>query len=101
MTKVYRFQGVTFEWDEQKAERNIQKHGITFEEAEEAAEVFFDPLAVFDNEYQNSEFREIVLGCSYRFRTLMVIHVERSDRIRIISVRKATNQELRRYESNI
>ena len=37
MTKVYRFQGVTFEWDKQKAERNIQKHGITFEEA---AEVF-------------------------------------------------------------
>lgn len=51
--------------------------------------------------YENSEFREVVLGCSYRFRTLMVIHVERSDRIRSISVRKATNQELRRYESNI
>ena len=98
MTKIYQFQGTTFEWDEQKAERNIQKHGIPFEEA---AEVFFDPLAVFDNEYQNFEFRETVLGCSYRFRTLMVIHVERSDRIRIISARSATSQELRLYENGI
>lgn len=38
---VYRLQGVEFEWDDQKARENIEKHGITFEEA---VEVFFDPF---------------------------------------------------------
>ena len=41
MMVVYRLQGVEFEWDDQKAQRNILNHGITFEEA---AEVFFDPF---------------------------------------------------------
>ena len=40
MDITYQLQGVLFEWDENKAKINIQKHGVTFEEA---AEVFFDP----------------------------------------------------------
>jgi uncharacterized DUF497 family protein len=41
MDVTYQLQGVLFEWDENKAQTNIQKHGVTFEEA---AEVFFDPF---------------------------------------------------------
>jgi uncharacterized protein len=41
MSVRYSLQGIAFEWDEQKAQTNLKKHGITFEEA---AEVFFDPL---------------------------------------------------------
>jgi uncharacterized protein len=41
MDVTYQLQGVLFEWDETKAQTNIQKHGVTFEEA---AEVFFDPF---------------------------------------------------------
>ncbi len=40
MDVTYPLQGALFEWDENKAQTNIQKHGVTFEEA---AEVFFDP----------------------------------------------------------
>lgn len=43
MTVIYRFQGVEFEWDANKAQGNIENHGVTFEEA---AEVFFDPFFV-------------------------------------------------------
>jgi uncharacterized DUF497 family protein len=41
MDVTYQLQGVLFEWDENKAQTNIQKHGVTFEEA---IEVFFDPF---------------------------------------------------------
>ena len=41
MDVIYRLQGVEFEWDDQKAQQNVEKHGITFEDA---AEVFFDPF---------------------------------------------------------
>ena len=41
MDVTYRLQGVTFEWDEDKARANVEKHGVTFEEA---AEAFFDPF---------------------------------------------------------
>ena len=41
MDVVYRLQGVEFEWDAQKSQRNVEHHGVTFEEA---AGVFFDPF---------------------------------------------------------
>jgi uncharacterized protein len=41
MDRIYRRQGVEFEWDESKARDNLEKHGVTFEEA---AEIFFDPF---------------------------------------------------------
>jgi len=41
MDIVYRLQGIEFKWDEEKAEANVRKHGVTFEEA---AEIFFDPF---------------------------------------------------------
>lgn len=98
MTVVYRLQGIEFEWNEQKAQDNVEKHSITFEEA---AEVFFDPF------YQSGdatpadadEQREFILGYSVMQRLLLVIYVERRDRTRIISARLATRAERKQYES--
>ena len=86
-----------FEWDEAKAKRNLQKHGISFLEAQA---VFNDPLLVTfeDEEHSNGETRYVSIGMSDRGRILVIVHVERNDRIRLISCRKATVREQRLYE---
>jgi len=86
-----------FEWDPGKAEANVTKHGVTFEEAET---VFGDPLArLFDDEIHSyEEKRNAIFGHSDQGRLLIVSYTERSnDRIRIISARPATPKESRRY----
>ena len=86
-----------FEWDEAKAKRNLQKHGISFLEAQT---VFNDPLLITfeDEEHSNGETRYVSIGMSDRGRILAIVHVERNDRIRLISCRKATVREQRLYE---
>jgi uncharacterized DUF497 family protein len=88
-------EGFEFEWDANKAESNFLKHGVTFEEA---AEVFLDPFYVVGDASANAEEREFILGYSLAERLLLVVHVERSGRIRIISARVATRTERRLYE---
>jgi uncharacterized protein len=90
---------VEFEWDDAKAESNLAKHGVSFEEA---LTVFDDPLAaIFDDEHHSlGERREIIVGYSYRSRLVLVSFVERSDRVRIISARPATRRERTGYEEN-
>lgn len=95
MNIEYRLEGFGFEWDENKAQSNFQKHGVTFEEA---AEVFLDPFHVTGNASANLEEREFALGYSLAERLLLVVHVERGIRIRIISARVATRTERRLYE---
>ena len=58
MNIVYNLQGIEFEWDSNKAENNIIKHGITFEEA---AEVFFDPFYQTGDATSKNEQREFIL----------------------------------------
>ena len=86
-----------FEWAEAKATRNVNKHGVSFEEA---SSVFGDPLAVTipDPLHSEEEDRFITLGESHRRRLLVVVSTERGDRIRIISARVATRRERRTYE---
>jgi len=86
-----------FEWDPEKAISNFEKHGVTFEEA---ASVFFDPLSITINDPKHSirESRFIIIGHSILRRILVVIHTDRSDKIRIISGRPATTSEKRNYE---
>ncbi len=89
---------VRFDWDEDKARANINKHGVSFEEA---STVFSHPLAkVFsDEEHSGEEVREIIVGWSVLDRLLLVAFTERGDDVvRIISARKATRQERRDYE---
>ena len=86
-----------FEWDPDKAASNLEKHRISFEEAES---VFADPLArLFDDDVHSfEEKRHAIFGHSYNDRLLIVSYTEReNDRIRIISARLATPKESRRY----
>lgn len=84
-----------FEWDSDKAAQNLDKHGVLFEEA---ATVFADPLAVYVDDGSGIG-RIAAIGMSLRSRVLYVVHVERSQRDRIISARQATAAERRLYES--
>jgi uncharacterized DUF497 family protein len=88
-----------FEWDKDKAALNKKKHKITFEEA---ATVFGDPLAaVFDDPvHSQEEHREILIGHSARNRLLIISFTERGKAIRIISARRANQQERKDYEEN-
>lgn len=95
MTVVYQVQGVVFEWDDRKAESNIEKHGITFEEA---AEVFFDPFCQFGDASDEGEQRDLIIGYSLLPRMLLVVYTDRSENNRIISARMATRAERKLYE---
>jgi uncharacterized protein len=88
---------LTFEWDEQKAEQNLRKHQVDFEEAKT---VFGDPYAITipDPQHSASESRYIDIGYSSRRRLLVVVYTERGPNIRIISCRRATRRERRVYE---
>jgi len=87
-----------FEWDPEKAEANLRKHGVTFAEA---ATVFFDQLSItiHDPLHSRDENRFVITGVSESQRHLVVVHVDRGDRIRIVSARPATTTERKRYES--
>ncbi|CAN2042987.1 BrnT family toxin [Candidatus Magnetomoraceae bacterium gMMP-1] len=86
-----------FEWNSIKNQANLKKHGINFEEAQS---VFDDKYAIIidDRFHSNKEYREIIVGQSLRKHFLYVVFVERGDYIRIISARKLTSAERRRYE---
>ena len=84
----------SFEWDSEKATRNLAKHGVSFPEA---ATVFADPLAVYLDD-GSGEGRMVVIGTSLRERVLYVVHIERAERDRIISARGATPGERALYE---
>lgn len=87
-----------FEWDHRKAERNVKKHRISFDEA---VTVFYDPLAAtFDDpDHSVGERHFITVGFSSRGRLLVVAHAERAGKSRIISARLATAQERKRHET--
>jgi uncharacterized DUF497 family protein len=90
----YQLQDIRFQWDANKAQSNVLKHGITFEEA---AEVFFDPLHQIGDASTSDEQRDFVLGYSFRRRILLVVYVERGKRTRIISARRGTRHERKSY----
>ena len=85
-----------FEWDDEKAESNFKKHGVSFDEA---TTVFLDPLSITipDPLHSEEEDRFVLLGESCLGRILVVVHGERGDNIRIISAREATRREKRTY----
>ncbi len=91
---------ISFKWDSKKAKGNLEKHNISFEEAQT---VFSDPNArmIFDTEHSGDEERFIILGISSALRLLVVCHCYRENDmiIRIISARKATRKEQKQYGS--
>ena len=85
-----------FEWDDEKAVANLEKHGVSFGEA---TEVFYDPNALegFDAEHSTDENRFFIIGLSSR-RLLYVVYAERAgDVLRIISARRAVKREQELY----
>ena len=85
-------------WNPKKAQANIRKHGVSFEEAQS---VFYDEYAVefYDDEHSEWEDRFLLLGLSSRLHLLLICHCYREDEetIRIISARKATKSESAHY----
>ena len=88
-----------FEWDDQKAASNVQKHGVSFDEA---VSVFGDAMALTfsDTEHVEMEERSRTYGISNKSRLLVVIHTKRHSGSRIISARKATRYEKGIYENS-
>jgi len=86
-----------FEWDEEKAQANLRTHKVSFDEA---TTVFSDPFSITipDPDHSTDEERYIDIGTSDKGRLLVVSYTERGTNIRIISCRKATPNERRRYE---
>jgi len=93
----YEINGTTFVWNAKKAAANSGKHeGITFEEA---ATVFFDPFFCLVDASRKDEARDAVIGYDTFSRLLFVVHIELDgEAIRIISGRKATNEEHTHYD---
>lgn len=90
---------IQFEWDSRKAHDNLAKHGVSFDEA---STVFQDGLSITiaDPLHFTDEERFVLIGHSCRNRLLVVVHVDRGVRTRIISARPATKRERRNYEEN-
>jgi uncharacterized protein len=88
---------LAFEWDTNKANGNLAKHGVSFEES---STVFGDPrsLTIPDPVHSQTEERFVTIGSSHRGKLLVVVHTERGDNIRIISARPASRRERRNYE---
>jgi uncharacterized DUF497 family protein len=88
---------LTFEWDGKKADENLRKHGVSFEEAKT---VFNDPFSVTicDPDHSSDEQRYVDIGLSLKGRLIVVSYCERGETIRLISSRKATRKERRYYE---
>jgi len=86
-----------FEWDNNKAKQNRIKHRVAFEEA---VSVFGDHLSmtIADPMHSEQEHRLITIGKSKQERLLVVSHTDRNNKVRIISARKATRAERKKYE---
>jgi len=87
-----------FEWNANKANLNEKKHGVSFEEA---SSVLSDLLSITINDplHRENEERWVTIGQSNKRRTLVVVHTERGDAIRLISARLANTHEQNRYEN--
>ena len=88
-----------FEWDDYKAQKNINKHGISFDEAKE---VFNDFTACIfnDEKHSNIEKRELIIGYSKIGRLIIVCYTMRQDKIRIINARLTNKNERKRHEEH-
>ncbi|MFZ5586474.1 MAG: BrnT family toxin [Thermodesulfobacteriota bacterium] len=94
----YFFNGSWFHWDDHKAKKNHEKHGVTFPEA---CEVFDDPFYHMEAAGAEAEERWLILGYSTRQRLLAVVAAAPEEQAwRIISARPATPGERQKYEED-
>ena len=86
---------MSFEWDPGKARGSLRKHGVDFTDAVGA---LLDPWARTVSDPHPDEERYLTLGTDYLERLVVVSWTIRGDRIRVISARRATRSERRRYQ---
>ena len=86
-----------YDWDEAKEASNLDKHGVSFEEA---LTVFRDPLYIdfYDPDHSVDEHRYLIMGQSTAGRLLIVSYTERDEVVRLISAREVTSSERKAYE---
>ena len=89
-----------FEWDEEKARKNLAKHHVDFDEAKDVCD---DPFhMIFLDRFEGGEQRWHAVGAVGPVVLLLVVHIypdtDNDTRVRIIGARKASRQERRRYE---
>ena len=84
------------EWDAAKAARNLQKHGVSFEDA---VLVFHDPgrIEAYDGRADYGEDRWVTIGLAYSAVLYVVYTVRHEETIRLISARKADAHERQQY----
>ncbi|GAB1483432.1 BrnT family toxin [Treponema sp.] len=89
-----------FEWDEKKDKANQEKHHLAFKDAKY---VFADPFSISREDFTEKEERRHIIGAIGGILMVLVVYTMRSEEdeeiIRIISARKATAAERRRYEA--
>lgn len=96
---MYYIVGMVVRWDAKKAATNLKKHGIAFEEA---VAVLFNDRTIEIEDMRHREHRFIIIGISVHTRLLTVVYAYRyEDEIRIISARKSTRNEEKKYEERI
>jgi uncharacterized protein len=79
-----------YDWDEAKNRKNLAKHGLSFEDAEQ---VFAGPCVIFeDGRFAYGEERLITLGLLAE-RLVVIAHAPRDDGTRLISMRKGNRRE--------
>ncbi len=86
---------MAYQWDKDKAAKNLRKQGIDFADA---VSVFSDDLAFTVPDERFNEERFITIGLDSLGRVLVVVYTWRGQKIRLISARPATRQELKHYE---
>jgi uncharacterized DUF497 family protein len=97
MDEQFELNGISFVWSQTKAQENLRKHGVAFEQA---AEAFFDPFLRVVDASSDDEARDAIIGMDERWNLLFVVHIAFEDEsVRLISARKATRNERRMYEN--
>jgi uncharacterized protein len=86
-----------FEWDADKAQQNLKKHGVSFDEG---ATIFDDPnlIELFDETHSETEKRYLAIGMSKNGRLLVVTYTPRGENLRIINARSAGKRLEQFYE---
>lgn len=85
------------EWNDEKNHRNLLRHDLSFEEAQDLFLSGVDYLEIFDELHSNEEDRFIALGPVARGIIVVVWTGHDEDLVRIISARFATKRERRLF----
>jgi len=90
---------LTFEWDERKNRANLRKHKIAFADAKR---IFAGPITIdADTRLDYDEERWIATGLVYERAVAVVFTMPSANRIRLISARKVSPLERKKYEEKI